>query len=255
MALEDSVLGHKNLPRQPLDHYQNRISNIPLSRVKNKTNKMNQRAKLDECVENFSSKAPESIKAMAESFKQTTEANFDPKGAVQPGAKLPDFTMTNVFGNEVTSASLLSKGPLLITFYRGSWCSLCNIALPFLQKHLSDFEARGAQIVAITPELPEGALATVEKHNLKFHVLSDVGNKLARQLGIIHPHGSIREAMQMLGSDLQKSNGDDSWDLPFPATLLVDRSGIVRNVYLDLDITNRLDPEEALRWVDNMNKE
>ncbi len=80
---------------------------------------------------------------------------------------------------------LLAKGPLLISFYRGGWCPYCNLALKALQDSLSAIKARGVTLVAISPELPNQSLTMQEKNELQFPVLSDVGNNLARKLGIV----------------------------------------------------------------------
>lgn len=74
---------------------------------------------------------------------------------------------------------------MLITFYRGEWCPYRNIAPSFLQKHAAEFRAKGVSVVAVSPELPNTSLTTVEKNALAYEVLSDTGNAVARQLGIV----------------------------------------------------------------------
>lgn len=86
---------------------------------------------------------------------------------------------------------------------------------------------------------------------MKFPVLSDVGLKYARELRIVFQvDDSVREPFEIAGIDLKKSNGDDSFELPTPVPLLVDGKGVVRRRFLDLDFTKRLEPEEALEWID-----
>lgn len=216
---------------------------------------MDQQAQLSAIAEKFASEAPEFVKKIAIGYLETLKTTFDPNTAVQPGSQLPDFTLSDALGNQVSSAALLSKGPVLLTFYRGSWCPYCNVAVSFLQKYLADFEARGVQLAAVTPELPDNTLSTREKLGLKFHVLTDRGNGLGRKLGIVHSQSELRSYMEGHGIDLKKSNGDDSYEMSLPATLLVDGNGIVRNVYVDPDFRNRLDPKVALEWIDNMSKE
>ncbi|KFY14436.1 hypothetical protein V492_02618 [Pseudogymnoascus sp. VKM F-4246] len=170
---------------------------------------------------------------------------------IQAGEELPAFTLPDATGKSVASASLLESGPILISFYRGDWCPYCNIELRGLQKRLPDFKAKGVTLVAITPQLPDTALTTVEKHSLEFPVLSDAGNAFARQLGLVHkqPEG-ILSLHKSFGIDYNKINGDESHEIPFPATILVDAKGIVRNVFVDADITKRLEPDTALEWTD-----
>lgn len=177
-------------------------------------------------------------------------ASFDPKQAIQPGSKLPPFTLTDATGNTVSSASLLAKGPLLINFYRGEWCPFCSIALRGYQQRLPEFQSKGVTLVAISPELPNTSLSTVEKNELKFPVLSDVGNNYARELGILNQQpDAMRPVFKNIGHDLKARNGDDSFAVPVPTTLLVDKAGIVRNVHVDADYTRRLEPDIAVQWV------
>ncbi|KAL7894220.1 thioredoxin-like protein [Trichoderma sp. SZMC 28014] len=179
------------------------------------------------------------------------KATFNINSAIQVGASLPAFKLPNALGNEVTSESLLANGPVLITFYRGDWCPYCNLALRSLQLHLDEFHAKGVTMVAISPELPNTSLSTTEKNELKFEVLSDVGNKFARQLGIVWDQpkflDSVFEAFKV---DLNEKNGDNSMALPIPTTLLIDAKGIVRNIHVDPDYRQRLETTTALAWVD-----
>jgi peroxiredoxin len=182
--------------------------------------------------------------------------SYDPSTAIQVGDKLPAFSLTDATGKKVTNADLLAGDrALLITFYRGEWCPFCNLALRALQQRLDEFEAKKVTLVAVSPQLPDGSLSMAEKHALKFPVLSDVGNKFAKDLGILFVQPDrLRPVLQSFGHDLVARNGDDSFVLPIPATILVDRAGVVRNVFLDPDYTKRQEPQEALDWVDAMEK-
>ena len=169
------------------------------------------------------------------------------------GDTLPTFTLPNALGRQVSSSELLSQGPILITFYRGSWCPFCNVALRSLQSHLDDFKAKNVTVIAITPELPDTSISTKEKHDLKFEVLSDVGNVYAEKLGLLFQQpDELRPFYNDNGIDLKKRNGDDSFTVPVPATLLVDAKGLVRNAYLEPDWTKRLETSEALGWTEKL---
>lgn len=105
-------------------------------------------------------------------------------------------------------------------------------------------------IVAISPELPDTSLTTVEKNSLKFQVLTDEGLEYARRLGIVWKMpDSIRPMFEKFGHDLVKRNGNDSFEVPIPATLLVDGKGVVRNTYIEPDYTKRAEPDAILDWV------
>ncbi|KAI1187580.1 AhpC-TSA-domain-containing protein [Nemania serpens] len=212
---------------------------------------MSQKQQLEETtarLESFSEAFVTQLKDGHAKFMTT----WDPSKTIQVGDRLPEFAMTDATGNEVTSASLLAKGPLLITFYRGEWCPFCNIAIAFLQKHLPEFRARGVTLVAISPELPNNNMTATEKHALEFPVLTDLHNAFARKLGIVYDQSSAKDLHQSIGLDLSERNGDGSWEVPIPATLLVDKDGVVRNTAIDPDWKLRLDPKEALEWIDAM---
>ncbi|KAK3094278.1 hypothetical protein LTR53_019473, partial [Teratosphaeriaceae sp. CCFEE 6253] len=148
-------------------------------------------------------------------------STFDRSTAIKAGDALPAFRLPNATGGHVDSAELLAKSPVLIIFYRGGWCPFCNLALRDLQLHVDEFGARGITLVAISPELPDQSLSTAEKNDLKFTVLSDVGNAFARQLGIVWKQpDSLRLHFKAFGHDLSAVNGDDSFEIPIPCTLL-----------------------------------
>jgi len=112
------------------------------------------------------------------------------------------------------------------------------------QKRLPEIQALGASIVAIAPEQPEKTVATAEKDHLSFDVLSDAGNKIARQFKLVFPVADIlRPIYKNIGADLPAYNGDESWELPMPGTFVVDKSGTVRLAFVDADYTHRLEPQ------------
>ncbi|OOF94911.1 hypothetical protein ASPCADRAFT_50742 [Aspergillus carbonarius ITEM 5010] len=195
--------------------------------------------------------APEKIKHQIAETKSELARQFAPANAIQLGDQLPPFRLKDAVGVEQNSADLLGQHALLITFYRGEWCPFCNIAIAGLQKYHAELKAKGVNLVAITPELPNNTLTMTEKHELKFPVLTDLHNAYARQLGIVWKQpASLRPVYEALGHDLQQRNGDDSFEVPIPATLLVDKDGIVRNLFIEPDYYKRVDPKVVLGWTE-----
>src|SRR5512143_1836674 len=107
------------------------------------------------------------------------------EGALRIGQPAPSFVLPDATGRSVDSKSLLARGPLVISFYRGAWCPYCNLELRAWQQHLPELRALGATLVAISPQTPDASLSLAEKHALAFPVLSDLGNRVARQFGIV----------------------------------------------------------------------
>ncbi len=169
--------------------------------------------------------------------------------ALQVGDTVPEFTLPDAFGNQVSLKALLAKGPVVISFYRGEWCPFCNIALHALQEALPRMTALGATLVAISPEQPDHGIVLTEKDKLTFPVLSDFGNAVARKFGIVFEVGTeLREFMHAaFKNDIRLRNGTDSYELPVPATYVVDRAGVIRFAHVEVDyMTGRADPAAIL---------
>src|SRR5215467_1400009 len=167
--------------------------------------------------------------------------------SVKVGERAPDFTLPDVDGSPVTLSELLKHGPVVLTFYRGEWCPWCNLTLRAYQRILPQIRALGASLVAVSPQTPEHSLSTVEKKELTFPVLSDVGNLVARKYRLVFTlEQTIRTLYTTIGADLPSFNGDPSWELPMPATFLLAQDGTVRLAFVDEDFTHRLEPATLL---------
>jgi peroxiredoxin len=167
--------------------------------------------------------------------------------ALQVGARAPDFALPEARGAMIELAALLARGPVVVTFYRGSWCPFCDLQLRAYQGVLGEIHALGAELVAISPQTPDYALTDVEHKQLAFPVLSDIGNHVARRFGLVF---KLSETLQQLqagfGNPLPKFNGDDSWETPMPGTFVLDRSGVVRLAHVDPNYMVRLEPAAIL---------
>jgi peroxiredoxin len=134
----------------------------------------------------------------------------------------------------------------VINFYRGEWCPFCNIELRALQEALPQIEALDATLVAISPEKPDHGIVVAEKNKLTFPVLSDFGNKVARQFGVVFQIGEDVKTFSknVFKNDIALRNGENSYELPVPATYVVDEVGVIRFVHVDVDyMTGRAEPE------------
>ena len=102
--------------------------------------------------------------------------------------------------------------------------------------------------MAVSPELPDDSLSLSEKLELDFEILSDFNNEFARKLGIVF---SLAEELKHLyvqfGVDLPKTQGNENFELPVPATYVVDGDGTIILAHIDIDYTRRLEPEEVLK--------
>jgi peroxiredoxin len=158
----------------------------------------------------------------------------------------PEFTLPDAFGKEVSLKTLLVKGPVVISFYRGEWCPFCNIELHGLQEALPKMQELGATLIAISPEKPDYGIVATQKNKLTFPVLSDFGNTVARQFGIVFQIGQeLKEfSKNVFKNDIALRNGEDSYELPVPATYVIDTTGLIRFAHVDVDyMMGRAEPE------------
>ncbi|WP_310095263.1 MULTISPECIES: peroxiredoxin-like family protein, partial [Bosea] len=147
----------------------------------------------------------------------------------------------------VSLSSLLARGPLVVTFYRGGWCPYCNLQLLAYQQVLPTIRELGAELVAISPQQPDHSERTAQAARLDFPVLSDVGNVAAAAYGLAFElPSSLRAAYESAGTPVQLNNGDETWRLPVPGTFVVAQSGLVVLSYVDADYRKRLEPTEIL---------
>ena len=115
---------------------------------------------------------------------------------------------------------------------------------------LEEIKRLGAHLIALSPEVPSAAQITAEKNGLTFRVLSDRGNEVARRFGLVFQLPSdLREFYLSLGIDLGKQDEDSSWELPLPATYVIDRDGVIRSVFVDPDYVRRMEPADILAAV------
>jgi peroxiredoxin len=206
---------------------------------------------IDAFMQGVSKQAPPEVLAgLGAEIKKLAESGIA-RQALQVGAKAPDFTLPDAHGNPVTLSALLAKGPAVVTFYRGGWCPFCDLQLRAYQGVLGAIHDQGAELVAISPQTPDYALSDVEKKQLTFPVLTDRGNRVARDFRLVFTlSDALRELYTHFGSVLPKFNGDDSWELPMPGTFVLDRHGVVKLAAVDPNWMLRVEPAsilEALR--------
>lgn len=173
--------------------------------------------------------------------------------AKRSGDSAPDFGLPNAHGTQIRLSDLLSKGPVVLSFYRGGWCPFCNLEFRALSAILPEIQRLGATLVGVSPETPDHSLSTVRENDLQFEVLSDFGNRVAREYGLLmEVYEELRPLYQEWGLDIPGHNGDTSWGLPVPATYVIDRDGVIRAGLVDKDYTHRMEPVEILAALDNL---
>lgn len=166
---------------------------------------------------------------------------------LKQGEKAPSFELPDGDGNLWRSEDLLRSGPLVIVFYRGRWCAYCNTQLVELQKIHKQIAGSEASLVAISPQTQKHSYMTRDMHKLRFPVLSDTGNLVARKFGLVyHLSPQLQTMYESIFTKLPGYNGDQSWELPVPASYVVRPDGIIAYARVDADWRQRPEPEEIL---------
>ncbi len=170
--------------------------------------------------------------------------------ALKAGDTAPTFALPDGDGMLWRSEDLLRNGPLVIVFYRGRWCAYCNTQLAALQEIHSQFAAAGASLIAISPQTQKHSYMTRDMHKLRFPVLSDAGNEVARKFGLVwRLSPDLQQMYEAIMTKLPGYNGDHSWELPLAATYVVQPLRMISFARVDVDWRQRPEPEEIVRYL------
>jgi len=173
--------------------------------------------------------------------------------ALTVGARAPAFQLPDPDGAVVSSADLLAKGPLVLTFYRGVWCPYCNLDLKAIEAAAGDIRGRGATIAAISPQTAVNSRKSQRDNGLSFPILGDHGGAVADAFGLRFAlPADLRDLYMSFGNDLAVVNGDPSWTLPMPARYVIGQDGVIAYAEVNADYTRRPDPSELLPALDRL---
>jgi peroxiredoxin len=171
--------------------------------------------------------------------------------ALQVGANVPEFELSDQNGKRISSSGLLAAGKLVICFIRGRWCPFCVGQMEAMNYIAPQVATAGATLVAISPQTEKQAFFMRDQHKLSFSLLADAHNEIARQFGLAY---RVPEEQQGLYRstfvNLPFVNGDASWELPIPATYVVDPSGTIIFASVNEDFTERPEPLEILSFLE-----
>jgi peroxiredoxin len=205
-------------------------------------------AELDAFRAEWARRAPEDAQATIAAQIEALAASGAEARILPAGAALPDLVLPDAMGAPV---ALRDLGPAVILFYRGGWCPYCNLQLRAWQKRLPALAARGATLVAISPQAPDGTLSTAEKNALGFPVLSDSEDRAGRAFGVSFAlPEEIVTLYRRFGHALDVVNGPAGWRLPMPATFVAGADGRILFARAEADYRRRVEPDEALAALD-----
>jgi peroxiredoxin len=201
----------------------------------------------EQLAEQASAAPPEVIESIKAAQAQVEESGMAAGLAV--GEPAPDFTLPDATGRHVKLSKRLQEGPVVISFYRGEWCPYCNLEMRALSEALPEFREYNANLIAISPQAPDDALTLSEKHGLEFDVLSDTRQQViqAYRLQYRVPDAVQKISLELMKNDVSKRNADGTWNLPLPATVVIDQDGVVRAIHVSGNyMTSRMEPSEII---------
>jgi len=188
----------------------------------------------------------EVLATMAQATEDLIKSGIENR-VLRSGDTMPDFELPDQHGRLRRLSDYLSESRVVLNIYRGGWCPYCNMEMKALQDALPEIEASGARLIGMAPEMPDRALETLERHQIKIDILSDQGNRVSESLGLVFElPQALRTIYQKNGLDVPAFNGDDSFKLPLPATYILDRNGVILYDFVNADYTLRLEPAEIV---------
>lgn len=209
--------------------------------------------RLDAFKATFQAGRPASVIETMQRATAELIASGQAERAKQAGDAAPEFTLADQDGNPMSSTALLAQGPLVLTFYRGVWCPYCNMELQAIQEALPEIAARGARIVAISPQTAPNSRKSARQNSLAFPILSDAHGAVAAAFGLrFRLPDYLIDLYKSFKNDLPSFNADPSWTLPMPARYVIGTDGVIAYAEVNPDYTHRPDPSELLPVLDRL---
>jgi peroxiredoxin len=205
------------------------------------------REKLDAYRAQFEARTPPEMLAIIRRATEDLIASAQADRALRAGQPAPPFALPDSEGVIVSSPKLLVTGPLIVTFFPGSWCAYSNLELQGLQALLSAVRKCGAALVAISPQPAKFSQRMRMTNGLTFPILVDVGSDVARAFGIswtMPPE--LQGVYRQLGIDLGPANRDGEWVGPIPACYVIGNDGVVVYSEINPDGSKRAEPSDLL---------
>jgi len=174
--------------------------------------------------------------------------------ALQQGATAPAFELQAHDGSLFSSQQILQTTRLVFCFFRGRWCPFCVGQLEAMNAMLPQISEAGASLVAISPQTVKQSFFMADQHKLKCPLLSDPENAVARKFGLAYRVSEAKQAVYRKAMiNLPFVNGDESWELPVPATYILDRDGTVLYASVEPDYTERPEPSAIVEFLQGTN--
>ncbi len=205
------------------------------------------RQQLDAFWLQFRRAAPKGQARMVEAGIAAVRASGVESRALTMGQKAPLFTLLDEKERPVSLAKMLQDGPVVLLWFQGDWRPYCNLTLHAYDRAWRRFRALGATLLAVSPQLTDAAAETKRRNRLHFPILCDESNRVARAFGLTYRVPKRVAAWIDERVNIERYNGDRSFELPMPATYVIDQQGVIRYAFVSADYRRRAEPEEVIR--------
>lgn len=206
----------------------------------------NLRAQVDEMVAGLPAAFREELDR---TFRALTDAGIQTRPP-KIGDVAPDFVLPDRAGRPVRLSERLSEGPVVLNFYRGAWCPICQLELQALEAALPQIRAAGATLVSVSPQaLQADSPCPAEGHT----ILADAHNGVGLRYGLVwHLPKAMQDWHRQFGIDLPVIQGEGSWLLPIPASFVIDTDGRIALAFIDIDYRQRLEPDRIVATLQSL---
>ncbi|MEL6195370.1 MAG: peroxiredoxin-like family protein [Bacteroidota bacterium] len=203
---------------------------------------------LDATTQYFLDNLPEEANATFQDVLDKAIASHISEKAPSVGQLIENFELPHSNGTTFKLSDKLKEGPIVMMFYRGSWCPYCNLMLKRYQDTLPEIKKLGANLVAISPEFPEKAQETITNEGFSFAVLTDADNQLAERLGLLFQQNQQAvDLMKNLGFDLAQYYGEGKGlVIPIPGVFVIQSDRRISYSYVNPNYRFRAEPSEVL---------
>jgi len=183
---------------------------------------------------------------IAEIDQRRTSAWFSQ--VLTAGRQAPNPQILVLDGQEAERlADLLADGPVVLKFYRGSWCPFCTLELKAYERMAPQLKKLGVRLIGITPESPQRIRLTRQFDCPSFEIVNDAGNAIAHQFGLTYQAGPAERALyEHHGACEHLDDSATSLTLALPALYLIEPGGHISYANVSPDPTSRAEPADLL---------
>jgi peroxiredoxin len=209
---------------------------------------------LSQLRDKFAKLIPESTSAIMEGHIESLTKDGAIGQILKPGAKAPTFALKNQRGEDISSLELIKRGPLVVSFTRGSWCPFCSAEVHALNEVYEQLHQAGIELVVLSPQSIDRARKQATAENLKFNLLVDHDNQVGKAFGVVYtfPEDLKNVYLNAFKLDIPAINEATAWQLPIPARFIIDSDGIIRDAKANPDYRYRPEPSELLNIVNQL---